>query len=115
MRRLIWLLCLFPGLAWGEVWVGPDCVMTWDPPVVGPVQGYRVYVSSGSPVNVAITDVGANTQTTCNQANAAQGDNEVYVTAYNPVGESGPSETVPFVLVVSAPGVPGGVSVTMPP
>lgn len=105
-------LLLFPLVAAAQVWVGPDCLMTWDANPPGElVQGYRVYVTGQNPAVEIQYNVGDVLETTCSTVGlATQGRYEMHLTAYNPAGESDPSDVVPFVLVVSAPGTPGGVS-----
>ena len=115
MNKWILPLLLLPLTAGAETWVSLEtCQPNWNPnPPEELVQGYRVHIESrdGTPATSIVYDVGNTTQTTCSTVGlSAQGRYDLYLTAYNVVGESGPSEIVPFVLVVSAPGTPGGVT-----
>lgn len=88
------------------VWVGPNCTVGWDHPTPDVVQGYRVYLD-GSPV------VDTTEQTTnCAAMGVTVGQHEAYVTAYNPAGGSGASNTVPFVFIDAAPAAPTGVALS---
>lgn len=108
------LLSLPTVLAAQVAWVGADThKFTWNAnPSQELVQGYRVYIdgqSSGETVIVQ-SDVGLATEVPISAFNLPQGTYEVHLTAYNPAGESDPSTSLPFVLALSAPGSPAGVS-----
>ena len=105
------MLLSFGALA-NPIWVGPDCEISWEPnPPAEMVQGYNIHIrNTGGPMVVIDASVGNATSTTCSAQGLTQGRYEAWVTAYNPVGESGPSNVVPFVLVTSAPDSPGGVT-----
>ena len=106
----IWILVLlflaYPVQA--QVWVDENnCALEWDPPTEGgPVQGYRVHLESQDPVNISILNVGNVLSVECASLNPAVGLNTAFVTAYNPVGESPPSNTVSFLVVKFPPGAP---------
>lgn len=88
--------------------VGPDCTLTWDPPTSGPaVDGYRVYVGSTSTVKTQRAET-VNTTISCADLNLSEGQHYAHVTAYNVAGESGESNTLPFV-VTGVPGVPANL------
>ena len=113
MKHIGILGLLFPVLAQGQLaWVGPDCLIWWESnPPAELVQGYNVHIRSTSgPTVVVDTNVGNAVSTTCSAQGLSNGRYEVWVTAYNPAGESGPSNVVPFALATSAPGAPGGVT-----
>ena len=95
-------------MAQAPIWVGPDCLISWDHnPAAELVQGYNVHVRNTSgPVVSVDSNVGYVNEATCSALSLAQGRYEVWVTAYNPVGESDPSDVLPFVLVTGAPGTP---------
>ena len=118
VQTIIWLLFLatFLGLpTWvkAETWIAPDThQLVWDAnPSTEMVEGYRVYVESTGP-NALLANqvVGLATRIPLVVFDLPQGRYRAWVTAYNPLGESGPSNVVPFVLVRSVPGDPGGVS-----
>ncbi len=112
---LVFVITIFfmPREAHAQTYVSPDCRFTWNAPTTGgPVQGYMLYLEQASPYVLQNFDAGMNLQYDCAQANLTSGSWTAWVTAYNAVGESAPSNSVPFVLVVSAPGSPGGVSVS---
>lgn len=93
-------------VARADTWVGPDCTMAWDHSTPDVVQGYHVVcdgTQAGDTPDQTIT---------CVALGITQGHHECYVTAYNPTGESGASNTLPFVFTVSAPDAPTGVSVS---
>ncbi len=112
--RKTWIavLLLWTAQVPAQTWVSPDCEVTWSPPTEGaPVQGYRVYFEKQSPYELSNFNVGLNTRFACAVANLSTGSWKAWVTAFNIVGESGPSNVVPFELVTSAPGSPVGVSI----
>ena len=75
------------------------------------MQGYTVYLEQTNPYLLQNFDAGMNLQYDCAQANLTTGSWKVWVTAYNVVGESAPSNGVNFTLVGSVPGSPIGVQV----
>ena len=89
-----------------DTWVGPNCTMSWDHPAPDVVQGYHVICNGTQAGDTAEQTI------TCATLEIAEGKHECYVTAYNPTGESGASNTLPFVFTVSAPVAPTGVSVS---
>ena len=112
---LIGIIVTFMGtcsLVRAESWVGPDCRFVWNAnPAEQLVEGYIIHIRNrGGDLVVIDTNVGNVTETTCSTHGLAQGRYDAWLTAYNPVGESLPSDTVPFVLAKDPPGSPGGVS-----
>lgn len=107
-RLIIGLMLPMAALAQVPVWVGPDCRIRWDHnPPAELVQGYSIHIRrTDGPILVVDTVLGYVNETTCGAHSLAQGRYDVWVTAYNPAGESGPSETIPFVLATGAPGTP---------
>lgn len=98
--------------AHAETWVSLNCKITWNAPTTGgEVQGYRVYLQAPD-TTATTTDVGLATTALCTSLNVTAGRWQVWVTAYNPVGESEASAVVPFVVHDSAPGSPSGVGVS---
>lgn len=109
MRAVIWFVVLMCGvglvnIARAEGPVIGSCSLTWDAST-GHVDGYRVYVGT-SPTNKAQAAETVSTSIPCSALNLTEGQNYAHVTAYNVAGESGASDTVPFVLVTTPPGVP---------
>lgn len=95
-----------------QTYVSPDCRFTWNAPTTGgPVQGYMIYLEQQTPYVLQNFDAGMNLQYDCAQANLTRGSWKAWITAYNVVGESAPSNSINFTLLVSAPGSPTGVSV----
>jgi hypothetical protein len=84
-------------------WVGPGCSLAWDHPTPDVVQEYRIYIDGVQAL--ATPDQSA----ACADLGLVQGAYIAHVTAANPTGESGPSNTVPFVYTESAPDAPTGV------
>lgn len=91
---------------------GPDCSARWTAPS-GTVQGYRIYVGATATTKTQRAHV-ASTSVQCSALNLVAGQHYVHVTAYNAAGESGASNTLPFVLVTAAPGVPTGLELVLP-
>jgi len=87
-------------------WVGEGCSLAWEHPTPEVVQEYRVYIDGVQ--RFATPDLVA----ACTDLNLTQGSYSVHVTASNPSGESGASNTVPFVFTVSAPDSPTGVVIS---
>ena len=101
----------FTALAAAETWVSPNCTIRWQAPTGGSeVEGYNVYLKQTDATS-RVTDVGDKLEVLCEDLNLSVGRWSVYVTAYNPAGESEASNIVPFVLVASAPASPNGVAV----
>ena len=102
MKTILWaiLLIAIPYISKAEQWLeGADCLLTWQAGAGGgPVEGYRLYLEAGSPAVISSIDVGTATESTCGALGAVQGQNRVWVTAYNPAGESSPSTAVRFRL-----------------
>jgi hypothetical protein len=107
MKKLLFLsLLLVPLSAPALDWVGPTCTLLWDHSTPDVVQEYRVFidgVKAGATPDQTIT---------CAALAVTEGRHDAYVTAYNPSGESGASNTVPFVFTVSAPVAPTGAAIS---
>lgn len=105
MKRLLFALLLLPLTALADT-VGPGSSVAWDyvDPMPPNVDGFRLYLN-GAPVwegtvrTVALSDVGI----TQDQLS------DLYVVAYNAVGESEASNTLSFFYVTQAPAAPAGV------
>lgn len=118
MKRLPLLAALLalPTVLYAQaaIWVGADThKFQWNANPPGElVQGYRVYLEGKANGQAVITqsEVGLVTEVPISSFQLPQGTYLFWVTAYNPAGESHPSVTVPFVLALSAPGDPTGVS-----
>ena len=109
MTRWPSLALLAPVLAQAApTWVGPDCIISWrHNSVEEMVEGYSIHINRTDGVVFVVDQrLGYVNEVNCSTFQLEQGRYDVYVKAYNPVRESGPSETVPFVLVTSAPGTP---------
>lgn len=100
---IIFALMIGWSAAQADTWVGPGCSLVWDHATPELVQEYRVYLDGVQAF--ATPDIGA----TCADLGLAQGKYTAHVTAANPAGESGASNSVPFVFTVSAPDTPTGV------
>ncbi len=111
-RMVLALLLLLVSGAQAQTFVSPNCRLTWSAPVGGATPtGYMVYFERQSPFELSNHNAGMNLQFDCAQANLAPGSWRAWVTAYNVVGESAPSNVVPFELVDSAPGSPTGAQI----
>ena len=89
-----------------DTWASPEQSLAWDHPTPDVVQGYRIFceaVKAGDTANQTITLA---------ELTITEGRHECYVIAYNPSGESGASNTVPFVFTTSAPDTPTGVVIS---
>ena len=95
--------------------VGPTCTAFWTAPVVPPgvVLTYNLYVDPAATPVPTLTGITATTYPGLCTGLAA-GPHTVYVTAVDVVGESPPSNTVPFVDVTSRSGAPSGAGVRTP-
>ena len=110
---LVLVLAFLPFDVTAQTWTGPGWGLRWSPnPPQELVEGYRVYIDKQDPAELSTYDAGSRTAVPLVELGLTSGRYDAWVTAYNPVGESEPSNTVPFVYVADEPG--GGGELTAP-
>lgn len=114
MKLLLILLMVISPLAVADgATVGADCTISWTPGTTGgPASTFNIYIGTSATNKVKVGNTPA-TSIACSALTPppGAGQNYVDVTGVNVAGEGAHSTTIPFVVVTSVPGAPGGVTV----